>query len=460
MTSSVTPTLSSPGVGSSLDVNGIVQQLVSASRSAEDSILSSKTSKANTQISALGTFKSALQGLKTSLASLSSGGAITQMSAQSGDATLFSANAASGAVAGSYNVEVVALAKAGKTASTPYASSSTVVGDGTVTIGVGASSFTVTLAPGSDTLSALASAINLAPDNAGVTATIVNDVDGAHLLITSQKTGASNALTVSSAATPGGSPFLTMNSLQSAGDAHIRVDGFDAYSASNSVSSVIDGLTINLVKAQPGTTASLTTSINQTAIAALVQNFVTGYNASIATVATLTRYDPAGQNTGALIGDSGVRGLGSALRAITGSELTGTGSQWTLLSQIGITSNTDGTLKLDSTKLGNALSQDLASVQKLFTGSDGVSSKLTSVLDDYLQTGGRIDAKTTSLQAQLKDVSKQTDALNARMEVLQAQYLSQFSALDTLIGQMKQTSSYLTQQLSSLPGFTYNASNK
>lgn len=458
MSISVTPTISSPGVGSNLDVSSIVQQLVSSERAGQDKILSGKASKANIQISALGTFKSALQGLKSNLASLSSGGAIAQMSAQSADTTLFTASA-SGAAAGAYNIEVVALAQAGKTASSPYASASTVVGDGTVTIGVGADSFTVTLSAGNDSLTALVSAINTATDNVGVSATIITDVNGAHLMLTSQKTGASNALTVSSASTLDSSPFLTMTSVQGADDAHIRVDSFDVYSASNAVSTAISGLTINLVKAKPGTTNLLNVAVNQTAIASLVQNFVTGYNATIATVATLTRFDPAGQSTGPLIGDSSLRGLVGSLRTLTGGQFSGLDSQWSLLSEIGITGNTDGTLKLDAAKLSAALTQDLASVQKLFTATNGISSKLSSVLDDYLQTGGRIDAQTTGLQSQLKDVDKQKDALNTRMEVLQAQYLAQFSALDALISQMRQTSSYLTQQLASLPGFTNNSNN-
>lgn len=457
MTSSVTPTLSSPGVGSGLDVTSIVQQLVSSERAAQDKILSGKSTKANTQISALGTFKAGLQSLKDSLTNLSSGGAITQMSARSSDSTIYSASADSTAVAGSYNIEVVSLAQTSKYASTAYASASSVVGEGTVTVGVGADSFTVTLDSGSNSLSALVSAINTASDNKGVNATIVTDVDGAHLMLTSQKTGVANALSISSAATVGGGSFLTMNSIQTAVDAHIRIDGFDSYSASNTVTGAISGLTLNLIKAQPGTSILLTASVNQQAAATVLQNFVTGYNTTIATVSTLTRFDPTGQNTGALIGDSSLTGLVNSLRGITGNSITGVGSQWSLLSQIGITTNTDGTLKLDATKLGTALTQDLGSVQKMFSATGGLSSKISAVLDGYLQTGGRIDAETTSLQSQLKDVTKQQDQLNTRMDALQAQYLTQYSALDTLISQMKQTSSYLTQQLANLPGFTTNS---
>ena len=454
MANTVTGSLSSAGIGSGLDVNTLVSQLVAAERAGPDKILTTKTTTANSQISALGTIKSALSNLQTSLTALSSSGSLNQLSAQSAESTVFSATADGTATAGSYNVEVVSLATAAKLASTAYASSSATVGDGTVTIGLGAKSFSVTLASGSDSLANLVSAINGASGNPGVSATIVNDVNGAHLMLTSQLTGAANTLSVNSALTAGGASFVTMNSITTPADAHIRVDGFDSYSASNSVSTAVNGLTINLAKALPGTQVLLTTAADQTAITKAIQSFVTTYNAALTTIATQTKADPTGGTSGPLVGDSTMRNLISRVRGNVGNPITGTGSQFTLLSQIGLTTNTDGTLKLDTDKLGGALKSDAASVKKLFAGTGGIASTMTTTLSGYLQTDGLLDNETTSLQSQLKDVTRQKDLLNTRMDDEQARYLKQFSALDTLIAQMKQTSTYLTQQLANLPGFT------
>jgi flagellar hook-associated protein 2 len=459
MANTITGTLSSAGIGSGLDVNTLVSQLVASERAGPDKILSDKTTAANAQISALGTIKSALSNLQTSMTALSTNGALNQLSAQSADSTVFTATADSSATPGSYGVEVVSLATAAKSASTAYASSSTSVGQGTVTIGLGANSFSVTLASGSDSLANLVSAINNASDNPGVSAAIVNDVNGAHLMLTSQQTGAANTLSVSSALTSGGASFITMNSVTTPADAHIRVDGFDAYSASNSVTTAVSGLTINLAKAQPGTTLLLTTSADQTAITNTIQSFITNYNAALTAIATQTKADPTGGKSGPLVGDSTLRNLVNRIRGQIGSPITGTGSQYTLLSQLGITTNTDGTLKLDANQLASVIKSDPASVQKLFSGTGGIAPTMTATLTGYLQTDGMFDTKTSSLQSQLKDVTKQQDLLNSRMDDEQARYLKQFSALDTLIANMKQTSNYLTMQLANLPGFS-NGSNK
>lgn len=450
-------TISSAGIGSGLDVNTLVSQLVAAERAGPDKILTNKTTTANAQISSVGMIKSTLSNLQTSLKALSSSGSLNQQSAQSADPTVFTASADSSATPGSYGVEVVSLATAAKSASTAYASSSTSVGQGTVTIGLGAKSFSVTLASGSDSLANLVSAINGASDNPGVSAAIVTDVNGAHLMLTSQQTGAVNTLSISSALTAGGASFITMNSITTPVDAHIRVDGFDAYSASNSVTTAVSGLTINLIKAQPGTSVLLTTSIDQSAITKAIQSFLTTYNAALTAIAAQTKADPTGKASGPLVGDSTLRNLVNSIRGQIGSPITGTGSQFTLLSQLGLTTNTDGTLKLDTDKLASVLKSDPASVQKLFAGTGGVAAVMTTTLTGYLQIDGLLDIKTTSLQSQLKDVTRQQDLLNSRMDDEQARYLKQFSALDTLIANMKQTSNYLTQQLANLPGFSTNS---
>ncbi|MGH8506022.1 MAG: flagellar filament capping protein FliD [Stenotrophobium sp.] len=453
MTSPISSSLSSPGIGSGLDVNSIVSQLVASARAGDDSRLSGQLSTDNTQISALGSLKSVLAGLQTAAASLGASGSVAQSTASSADSTVFTATASGSVQPGSYNVEVVSLATAAKIASDAYASPDTVVGDGSVTVALGSKSFTVNLASGNDSLSDLVSAINQAKDNPGVSASIITDTNGAHLVLQSQVTGGDNALTLSSASAADSSSFINTSSLQTAASAHLRVDGYDVYSDSNVVDSAISGVTLNLVKAQPGSAVGLTLAPNQQAATAAVQSFVAAYNKVVTAVAQLTVFDPTGQNSGPLIGDNTINGIANQLRSVLGNQASGTGSAYTLLSQIGITTNTDGTLVVDSGKLGTAVSSNLASVQKMFSGTGGFATQLSPVLDSYLQSGGAIDAETTSLQAQVKDIQNQQDQLNTRMTALTAQYTQQFSGLDTLIASMKSTSDYLTQQLANLPGF-------
>lgn len=458
MTTTVTSTVSSPGIGSGLDVNGIVTQLVAAERAAPDKRLAAATDKDNTTISALGTLKSALAALQTASKAMGSTGALGKSTANSSDSSTFTASTSGGGSA-TYNVEVVSLATASKIASGNYANTSSTVGTGSVTVSVGASFFTVNLAASANKLSDLVSAINGSADNKGVTASIVSDNNGAHLVLQSQKTGTDNAVTLSSASTADGTSFITTIVVQTAANAHLRIDGSDVTSNSNTVTNAINGITINLVKANPGATNTLTITPNAQAAAAAVQDFVTAYNSALSTIATLTKFDPTGQSSGALLGDSTAQNLMTQLRSIVGGVASGTGSAFTLLSQIGISSAKDGTLTLDTTTLNSALSTDIGSVQKMFSASSGFGTQLTSLLNDTLTVGGSIDSKTQSLQADLKDIGKQQTALDTRMSSEQARLLAQYSALDTLVATLKSTQDYLTQQLNNLPGWTTDKSS-
>lgn len=456
MTTTVTSSVSSPGIGSGLDVNSIVTQLVAAERAAPDKRLSAASDKDNTTISALGTLKSALSALQTASKAMGSTGSLGKSTASSSDSSTFTASTTGGGSA-SYSVEVVSLATASKISSGNYASASSEVGTGSVTIGVGSSSFTVNLASGADKLSDLVSAINGAADNRGVTASIITDNNGAHLVLQSQKTGTDNAVTLGSASTADGSSFIATSVVQAAANALLRIDGSDVSSSSNTVTNAINGVTINLVKANPGVTNTLGIAPNATAAASAVQDFVTAYNSALSTIANLTRFDSTGQNNGALLGDSTAQNLMTQLRSIVGGAVSGSGT-YTMLSQIGISSSKDGTLTLDTTVLNNALSTDIGSVQKMFSTSGGIGMQMTSLLNDTLTVGGSIDSKTQSLQNDLKDIAKQQTALDTRMNAEQARLLAQYSALDTLVATLKSTQDYLTQQLDNLPGWTTSKS--
>lgn len=434
--------ISSAGIGSGLEVSSLVSQLVAAERQNADTRLSGAESKVNAQISALGTFRAVMANLQTAANDLKSSGSLAKLSASSGNTALFGASAGTGAVAGSYSVEVVALAQAHKLVSAPFANSSTALPNGDVEIQVGDESFTVTLSDGENSLAALRDKINAAADNAGVVATLVNETGGTRLLLSATKPGTESAISVTSGS-------ISFTEKQAAQDAHVRVEGYDHYASSNSISGVIDGLTISLVKAEPGTVATLTVTADDKTATTAVESFVRAYNTAIAAISTLTRYDPAKREGAALAGDALARGMAQQLRGVIGSTVSGAGG-FGYLSEIGITTNTDGTLKLDSSKLSTALTSDRSSVQKLFGGSDGYATRLSTMLETALDTDGRIATKDTALKAQLTAIDKQQEALNERMDRLTKRYTTQFGALDTLIAKMKSTSDYLTQQLAAL----------
>ncbi len=438
--------LSSAGIGSGLDVANIVAQLVSAERAPAANRLATQETRVTTQISAMGTFRATLAGLQNAVNALKSDGALGKLAATSSKTDLFTATTASGASAGNYNVEVVSLARAHKLASTAFASAATSLGAGDVEISVGDKSFTVTLDDEANTLADLRNAINASAKNKGVTATLVNESGGTRLLLTSNKTGTESAITVNSS-------LIGFAQTQAATDAHVRIEGYDHYAQTNSVSGALDGVTLNLVKAEPGTTANLGVAVDTQAATAAIDTFVKAYNTVVAATATLTRYDAESRQAQPLAGDATVRGALQNLRGIVGSTVSGGGS-FGFLSEIGIKSAPDGTFTLDSTKLAEALTNDRSGVQQLFSGTDGYGTRLGKALGDLLGSEGQISAKTDALKERQKAIDKEQERLDERMLRVETRYRAQFSALDTLMAQMNTTSTYLTQQLSNLVSYT------
>jgi len=439
---------SSAGV---LDVSSLVSQLVSAERAPVENRLNLRESTARTSLSALGIFKSAMSSFQTAVNALKgSSSGLGKLATASSTPTLFTSSAGTGAVAGSFGVEVMQLARAGKIATDAYASADAVVGNGTVTVSAGAESFDVVLADGDNTLAALRDKINTATDNSGVSATILNETGGARLVLTSRSTGVANAVSLSSAAAIGGASFITTSSVQTALDAEVEIDGFPYTSASNTIDKAVDGVTINLLKAEVGTVGTLTLSLDSSSSSSAVESLVKSYNALVATVASYSKYDASTKIAGPLMGDSSVRTAMQQVRSVLGS--TASGGDFSLLTQLGVTTQADGSLKLDSSKLASALQADPNGVKAMFAGTDGYAARLSTLLDGVLGSGGRLEAGTQGLQARLDDISDRRDALDLRMEAAQRRYLKQFTALDSLLGQLSSTSNYLTQQLANLPG--------
>lgn len=434
--------ISAAGVGSGLDIAGMVSQLVSAERAPVAQRISTARSTLNTQLSALGALKGALSSLQAKAELLAGGGKLDALKVVSSLSEVFTATAGAGAAAGSYQVEVVDLARAHKLVSGTYAGGSdTVLGNGNVQISVGGQAFTVTLSDGNNTLAALRDAINGAEDNTGVSATLVNEQNGTRLLLTSDESGTESQIGVTTG-------LLSFTAKQAASNAHIRVEGYDIYSQSNTVSGAIDGVTFTLLKASPGSVGTLSLTRDVDAGKAAIEDFAKSYSTVISLINLQTKYDADSKKAATFTGDAGIRGVLQALRSIVGG--TAEGGALSALSEIGITSTTEGTLSVDGSKLQGALEADPRAVETLFGGANGFATRLTDSIERMLGDGGQLDGKTDTVNARLQDLTRQETALDRRMESLEARYMRQFTALDSLIAQMNATSSYLTQQLSAL----------
>lgn len=451
--------ISAAGIGSGLDIDGLVKQLLAAEGQPATTRLNQREAKLQSRLSAFGQFRSALEQLRTSLASLKDPAKFTVRTATAGDETLLSATAGADAAPGVHDIEIVRLATSHKLASGPVATAGTVVGTGTLTVSVGGASFQVEIADGAATLSDIKNAINGAVDNTGVTATLVTANDGVRLVLTGTATGAVNTLTVTQAGGDGGLAALAydpgngvanLTQLQAAGDAQVVIDGFVHDSADNQVADAVTGLTLRLLKAAPGSPTTLTIGDDGQASAKLVNDFVTAYNAVIKTVKDLTNYNAATKAAGTLLGDPTLRGFIASLRNEVVSPFAD-GVQFKALFEIGITTNINGSLTVDATKLQASMADGYASVAAMFgTEETGLAQRLDALLGGFLDDEGIIDARTDGLQSGIDDVSTAREALDRRLEQVETRLRTQFTALDTLVAQFRNTGDFLTRQLNSL----------
>jgi flagellar hook-associated protein 2 len=447
--------LSSPGIGSGLDVNGLVTQLVTAAKTAPQNAIDTRRNSNGAELSAIGSLTSALSALQDSLSSLTDGSAFTQFLATASSTDHFSAIADSTAAAGTYSVNVSQLATAEKASSGAFAANTT-LSSGELTIAVGTQSMTVAVGSGTSSLAQLAGAINRNANNPGVTAAVVHAADGDHIVFTSTKTGAANAFSVTGSGDAAGLSYDPttgtggLTTVTHAQDAKLSIDGFDVTSASNAVQGAIQGVTINLTAVSGTTPDTLTVAADNDSIQKAVQSFVDNYNKLVGTTKTLTSYDSGSGKAGALLGDSTMLGITSRLSRALGTQFGTSGDAVRSLADIGIKFEVDGSLSLDGDKLSAALSGSPEQVRGLFGNTAGLGQSLTPMLEGYLQTGGILDGRTGSLNASNKSLDDQQSQLDARMDALTQMYTAQFTKLDQLLTSLNSTSSFLTQQLSNI----------
>jgi flagellar hook-associated protein 2 len=447
--------ITAPGIGTGLDIKSLVEQLVAAERQPLGRYLNLREAKANAQLSAYGQLKSALATFRDALADLTSLDEFQKRTAAVTPTGLLNATNSSAAAPGTYEIEVLALAGTHKLVSTPFATADTVIGSGTLNLTVNGASASIAIAADS-TLADIRDVINDAEDNPGVKASIVTADDGAHLLLTGTRSGADYAISID--AVDAGSPLEalefgagTTNSLTqlaAAQDASAEIDGLAVTSATNTIAGAIEGVTLDLLEAEPGTLVRLSITNDQGAAADAVETFVEAYNALMTTVNQLTAYDPETRTAGTLINDPLTRGMKTSLRQALSSIVEATGASFQTLAEIGIATDSDGQLLLDESKLDAAIAEDFDAVGRLFADGDaGVAVRMDAVLDLLIDGDGRIPAREETIKSQLDRIRDRQENLDLRMEVVRKRYERQFAAMDTLVAQLNQTSNFIAQQL-------------
>lgn len=458
--------ISASGIGSGLDVASIVSQLMSIERAPINSLTKQVTSF-QSQLSALGQLKGALSTLQTAAETIGKTDQFAAFKATVGDATLFSAAAGPGAEAGSYAVEVKQLAQAHKLVSAGYPATTSPVGTGTLKIELGDLSGGVYTADGTKTLSltidstnntlaGVREAINAAKK--GVTATIVNDgsASPARLVITSDNSGTTNTIRMSGIAGLEYDPVAATGSMEqkvAAQNALIEIDKIAITRPTNTISDAIEGVTLNLTKTNIGSTATLSVATDNETVKKNIEAFVKAYNDVNSMIRAQTAYDATTKKGATLNGDSTVRTISSRLRSLVGGEVTGTSGGYSRLSEVGITFQTDGSLKIDSAKLGAAITdptKDLASLFGNASGTAGIAATLAKEVKSMLGVDGLVTNRTAGINSTIGRLNDRKEDLEFRMTRIEARLQKQFSALDTAMASMNTTSQYLSQQIAAM----------
>lgn len=464
--------ISSPGIGSNLDVNGIVSKLMSVEQQPLIR-LTQKNASYQAKISAVGTLKGSLSSLNSAAAALipsstqTAAEKFTSYKATIADTSVATVSTTSKAVAGTYSIEISQLAQAHRisTGADPTISNGTLTielgsytPDGaptTFTRKTGTSAIDITIDTTNNTIEGVRDAINAA--KAGVSATVINGTAGKQLLIESNTTGLESAIRISGTTgldyDPTDVTVDTFSEKIPAKNAALKINSVDITSTSNTVSDAIEGITLTLKKgpttespANPVTT--LTIARDDSSLKTQLEALVKAYNDANKTMKDLGGYDATTKKAGLLNGDSTIRLAQTQLRAVINGNLSGLSGNYQKLSDIGISLGKDGSMSLDSSKLSTALAADFSGVADL-VAAGGTAFKTAT--DGLVGTAGILAARADGLTASSKSIDRQVAALSLRLQDIESRYRKQFSALDSLLAGLSQTSSYLQQQLANLP---------
>ena len=391
--------------GSGLNVTQIVDSLVEAEKAPQESQIQSKIDAKNTAISAIGEIKSALSKLSTSLKTLTGNTSLKVNSTSSAISATISNP--STAVAINSTISISSLAKGQTLAFDDYSSSTTLVGAGSLVLERGdwssgsfvasstVSSKTLTVTA-TDTLESLKDKINAL--DYGVTASVLGAGDGTYTLVLKSQDGKENALRVTATESPSGSGLSSIDNTTTNGskqkvagtDASFTVDGIALTRSSNTITDLFTGYNVNLLASTTlngtDTPANLTGSVDTSAATTNLQSFVDAVNDARTLLNTKTFRGSASEDAGELSDDPVVKSVQKQLNSLTSTQLTGFGANGVYLSNLGVRTEKDGLLSLNTTVLQNELKNNPTTLDAIFNSMYSSSSSLLTA------SGGSVKA--------------------------------------------------------------------
>ena len=467
---------------SSLDQLG--QQYQAMLVSQEITPLQTQQDTLNDRLTALNTLKTKLKTLYDSANGLTQTGSSSEFktfTVASSQTSVATATATSSAMIGTHTLQVSQLAKSDTALSgqlaTSGANASSIIG----AEGAGVKTFRISV-NGTDTdvnvtlnagdtnatiLSAIATAVN--GSGSAVRASVVSDTPTtSRLVLTSTSSGSANAISLSdqtgtllnsiglgagvvggrevSTATTGGYIYSDAGTL----DAKFKLDGIDITRSTNTVSDVLSGVTLQLAGVQNATDTpvALSISVDTSSVEGSIQAFISDYNDVMNYINSNSTIDVKAGVNGVFSSDASIRSVRSDLRSMAGLQVSSVASgSLSMLSQLGVTTNSDGTLTLsDTTKLESALASNPTQVSDIFNSSNGIAVRMKSYLNQYVTYGGEMDTEANSVSSQVTNLGTRMDRINAQIDTQVQNYIQQFAQIQELL----QEAEYQQQMIQSL----------
>ena len=456
------------GIGSGLNIKELVNSTVKAEIAPKATQLNRLEKSAEAKFSALGTLQSALSNFQTAMKDLNNMDLFNNRTANSSNTALLTASSEKTALSGTYRVQVEQLASSSKVSTAALAKDFSSDSDGALTVKLGASdtdAVTINIAKGAN-LVEIRDALNEQLKDKGISANIVNNpaTGQSQLIFSGKETGAGNDIIIegtggvvglsvdgTAKAAVGGAGYL-----EQAGNAKFTIDGLQLESASNTVTNAIPDVSFTL----KGTTEAnkpLTVTVGQDdkGVKEQLKKFVDSYNEFVKVSGQLTAVTKVGDAApvvGSLVGDSTVRNLVNGIRSELGNMAENSGSTIRTLANLGITTQKDGSLKIDDKKLDSVLATNFDDVGKFFAGDNGLMARMDKRISSYTGENGIISVRQKSLDATRTDVKEQRIKLEARATQIEARLFKQYYAMDALVGQLSTTGNQISQMLGNLPG--------
>ena len=441
-------TFSVSGLISGIDYSSMIEQIVELERQ-PIALKEERQGAYQTKISKYGELSSLLDTLKTASEGLKTSTDFAARAAEASDEDICNVTASSAASEGNYVVVVTDLAQAYRAASSAVATETTTIasGGGNFSFQVGTGDAVTVAVDATTTLENLAAAINTATDDAE--ASVINDGTGYRLVLKSAASGAGNGITVTENATTLGMPTGPVSGgqvLQAAQDAVFTIDGLPMTRSSNNVEGAISGVSITL-KGEGTSTLSVTN--DTAAVQEKIEAYVNAYNAVVTLVSANVAYNSESKTASAFTGEATAREIVNRLQSIVGSSVPGLPTGLRTLSQIGISTQSDGTLKLDTSVLAGKLASDLDGVSDLFNAEGGVASSMYDYVDDVTDSiSGALTYRTKGLESIVSSLSDEIELAESRLEAREESLIQQFAKLEALMSSYATQSSYLASIIS------------